>query len=61
MSYLHTTDEAYVRDTKSIIDRQISNSSKISETNLKQRTTYFNDLGKMVSEFKNQVETLINR
>ena len=61
MSYLHTTDEAYVRDTKSIIDRQISNSSKISETNLKQRTTYFNELGKMVSEFKNQVETLINR
>lgn len=61
MSYLHTFDKSYVKDTKSIFDRQISNSSMISEINVKQRNQYFNELGVMVSEFKNQVETLINR
>jgi len=41
LNYLHTADKAYVVDTKTVLDRQITNASLISEINHKERHKYF--------------------
>lgn len=56
MNYLHTTDVNYVADTKQILDKQLANSSLISEVNEKARNNYFFDLEKMIRSFKARIE-----
>jgi hypothetical protein len=56
MNYLHTTDENYVMDTKKILDKQLANSSLISQVNEKERNSYFFGLEKMIRLFKTKIE-----
>jgi hypothetical protein len=56
MNYLHTTDQNYVADTKQILDKQLANSSLISQVNEKERNNYFYDLEKMIRSFKTKIE-----
>jgi hypothetical protein len=55
MNYLHTTDPSYVHETKSILDKQIANSSLISQVNEKQRNAFFYKLYKNIESTRNQI------
>lgn len=55
MNYLHTTDPSYVHETKSILDKQIANSSIISKVNEKQRNAFFHKLYKNIDATRNQI------
>lgn len=56
MNSLHSTDKEYVSDSKMIIDKIISQSSKISVTNEKERNHYFAQLEKMILNFKTRIQ-----
>ncbi|MCT4562415.1 MAG: helix-turn-helix domain-containing protein [Crocinitomicaceae bacterium] len=56
MNYLETRNEAYVGDTKSILDRQLANSSQISQINEKERNNFFYDFERTISVFKRKIE-----
>lgn len=56
MNYLHTSDLGYVADTKQIIDKQLANSSLISEVNEKERNNYFYNFEKMILSFRKKIE-----
>jgi hypothetical protein len=55
MNYLHTTAQSYVSETKSILDKQIANSSMISKVNEKQRNILFHKLYKNIETTRNQI------
>ncbi len=55
MNYLHTTAPSYVSETKSILDKQIANSSMISKVNEKQRNALFHKLYKNIESVRNQI------
>jgi hypothetical protein len=57
LNYLHTTDENYLNDTKKTLDKQLANSSLISEVNEKERNSYFHDLEKMIRSFRAKIES----
>jgi hypothetical protein len=57
LNYLHTTDDNYLNDTKKIIEKQLANSSLISEVNEKERNSYFYDLEKMIRSFRLRIES----
>lgn len=44
MNSLHTSNKSYVQDTKIVLDRVILNSSKISESNSKDKSRFFANL-----------------
>lgn len=56
MNSLHTTNESYVSDTKNTLNCIISNSSKISETNEKERNAYFAELIKLIEAYKKKIK-----
>lgn len=56
LNFLHTTDSAYVADTKSILDKQMANSSLISVVNEKQRNAFFARLKRMIDSYKKKIE-----
>lgn len=56
MNYLETRDEKYVQDTKSILDRQLANSSKISQINEKERNHFFHEFERTILLFKRKIE-----
>lgn len=56
MNYLHTNSPSYVTDSKQIIDKQLANSSLISEVNEKERNNYFFDFEKMILSFRKKIE-----
>ena len=60
MNYLHTMDEEYVTDSKRILQRQIENSSPLSEVNAKQRIQYFRSMNQLVGKYKQRFEQIIN-
>ena len=55
MNYLHTTAPSYVSETKSILEKQIANSSMISKANEKQRNALFDKLYKNIESARNQI------
>lgn len=59
MNYLHTTNSNYVSDTKKMVERQLMNSSIISEVNAKERNVYFSSIEKMVNQHKTIIQTLV--
>ncbi len=60
MNYLHTVDEEYVTDSKRILQRQIENSSQLSEVNAKQRIQYFRSMNQLAGKYKQRFEQIIN-
>jgi hypothetical protein len=56
MNYLQTTDKKYVLDSKQILDKQLANSSLISEVNEKERNNYFFEFEKMILSFRKKIE-----
>ena len=54
MNYLHTTAPSYVSETKSILEKQIANSSMISKANEKQRNALFDKLYKNIESAFNK-------
>ena len=56
LNFLHTTDPTYVNESKSILDRQLSNSSIISQTNEKDRNSFFHKLDRTIDQFKSKIE-----
>ena len=60
MNYLHTMDEEYVADSKRILQRQIENSSPLSQVNAKQRIQYFHSMNQLAGKYKQRFEQIIN-
>jgi len=56
MNYLQTSDENYVNDSKSIIDKQLANSSIISVVNEKERNNFFFEFERTINSFKKKIE-----
>jgi len=56
MNYLQTIDKKYVLDSKQILDKQLANSSLISEVNEKERNNYFFEFEKMILSFRKKIE-----
>lgn len=56
MNYLQTTDEGYVNDSKLIIDKQLANSSIISNINEKERNNFFFEFDRTINSFKKKIE-----
>jgi hypothetical protein len=56
MNYLQTVDKKYVLDSKQILDKQLANSSLISEVNEKERNNYFFEFDKMILSFRKKIE-----
>lgn len=57
MNYLHTNNPTYVSESKSILDKQLANSSIISETNEKERNAFFHKLDRNISLFRSKIES----
>lgn len=56
MNYLHTSDTVYVKETKSILEKQFANSSLISKVNQKERNVFFHKLQKQIETVRSQIE-----
>lgn len=56
MNYLHTSNPTYVKESKSILDKQLANSSIISQTNEKQRNTFFHKLNQNIELYRSKIE-----
>ena len=56
MSYLETNNPDYATDTKSILDRQMANSSQISVINEKERNSFFYEFDRTINRFKKKIE-----
>lgn len=56
MNYLHTSDQQYTEETKSILQKQLANSSLISKVNQKQRNTFFHKIDASIDQFRKKVE-----
>ncbi len=56
LNSVHTTDRAYVQDTISTIDKQMSNSSIISVVNEKQRNSFFAQIKRRIDTYKKKIE-----
>ncbi|MEX1191225.1 MAG: hypothetical protein WEA99_04575 [Brumimicrobium sp.] len=57
MNFLHTTNPTYVKESKSILDKQLANSSLISQTNERERNSFFHKLDKNIELFRNKIES----
>lgn len=56
MNYLETNQEAYVHDTRMILDRQLANSSQISLINERERNNFFYEFDRTIQVFKRKIE-----
>lgn len=56
LNYLHTTNPTYVKESKSILDKQLANSSLISKVNEKQRNVFFHKIDHDISVFRKKIE-----
>jgi hypothetical protein len=56
MNYLQTNDPQYVQDAKQVIDKQLANSSLISEVNEKERRNYFAEFERTIGLFRKKIE-----
>ncbi len=56
MNYLETTNEAYVSDTKNILEKQLANSSLISQVNERERNNFFYDFDRTINAFRKKIE-----
>jgi hypothetical protein len=56
LNYLHTSNPMYVKESKSILDKQLANSSLISKVNEKQRNVFFHKIDKDIHVFRSKIE-----
>lgn len=56
MNYIHTTDEAYIEDSKKVLEKQFANSSLISVVNERERNNYFFHIKNTVDIFRKKIE-----
>jgi hypothetical protein len=56
MNYLHTNAPSYISDSKQIIDKQLSNSSLVSQVNEKERNNFFFEFEKTILSFRKKIE-----
>jgi hypothetical protein len=56
MSYLESNNPDYTDDSRSILDRQMANSSQISIINEKERNNYFYEFDRTIGRFKKKIE-----
>lgn len=57
LNFLRTTNPTYVQESKSILDKQIANSSLISKVNEKERNSFFHRLDKTIAAFRSKIES----
>jgi len=60
LNSVHTTDEAYINDTVSVLNKQMANSSVISVVNEKERNIYFSQVKKMIDSFRKKIQLEVN-
>lgn len=56
MNFLHTGDLRYVGDSAGVMQKQFSNSSKISEVNERERNAYFAQIRNDVDKIRKRIE-----
>lgn len=56
MNTLHTTDLEYVQDSLGVLEKQLDNSSVISEVNEKARNDYFHKIERSIEQVKRSIE-----
>ncbi|SFT67080.1 BetR domain-containing protein [Lishizhenia tianjinensis] len=56
MNFLHTNDAVYVNETKSILEKQLANSSFISESNEKERNIFFHRIDQTIMSVRQKIE-----
>ena len=56
LNFLHTSNPTYVKESKSILDKQLANSSLISKVNEKERNSFFHRLDNTISVFRKKIE-----
>lgn len=56
LNYLHTSNPTYVKESKSVLEKQIANSSLISQTNEKARNAFFHKLNNTIELFRKKIE-----
>lgn len=57
LNFLHTSNPTYVEESKSILDKQLANSSLISKINEKERNSFFHKLDNTITRFRNKIES----
>ncbi len=57
MNYLQTSDEEYVKETDQIIGRIVDNSSLISNSNERERNSFFHQVEKTINNYKQKIES----
>ncbi|MBM3164692.1 MAG: hypothetical protein FJZ80_04445 [Bacteroidetes bacterium] len=57
LNYLHTSNERYLADTKSVIDRQSLNANLISGVNQSDRHKYFQEINAWVNAARREILT----
>ena len=60
MNLLHSENPEYVKDSKAVLEKIISNSSVISYSNEKERHQYFSQVIRMIEQFKAKITSEIN-
>lgn len=56
LNFLHTSDPTYVQESKSILNKQLANSSPISKVNEKERNAFFHKLDKTIAHYRIRIE-----
>jgi len=56
LNFLHTSNPTYVKESKEILNKQLSNSSLISKVNEKERNTFFHKLDRTIAQFRSRIE-----
>lgn len=56
MNYIHTNDKQYTEETKSILNKQLANSSLISRVNQKERNMFFHKINIHIDQFRKKIE-----
>jgi len=56
LNYLHTTNPTYISESKSILDKQLANSSIISKVNESQRNAFFYQLEKHIDRARMRIQ-----
>ena len=57
LNYLGTTDPYYSKESKYILQKLITNSSQISEVNVKERERFFSNMERTIMNFRRKVES----
>lgn len=57
LNYLNTSDEIYVKESEQIMEKLIANSSLISIVNEKERNSFFHQIERTITVYKQKIES----